>query len=88
MALETIDADGCKIMTRTAKMLRTGKGNRYRIRTIDRMAADAFLEAVLLFAHAFQHGFIALVFEQVHVIAPHGIGVFNTALTLAHGDHR
>ena len=69
-------------------MLRAGNSDRYFIRPFDHMAANAFLKTVLLGTYTIQHGFIALVCEQVHMVAPHEIGVFNAIVALTHGDDR
>ena len=52
------------------------------------MTGDAFFETVLLVAYTFQHGFITLVLEDVHVVTAHEIGVFYATIALSHGDCR
>ena len=69
-------------------MLRTGNSERYRVRTFDHMATYALFEAILPGTYTLQHGLITLVREQVHMVAPHEVGVFNTTVTLTHGDYR
>jgi len=69
-------------------MLWAGNRNRHRVLTLNRMAANTLFEAVLFFADTFVHGFITLVHQQVHVIAAHKPGVFDTLVTFAQGDYR
>ena len=88
MALETIDLHSRIIVARAAKMLRTANGDRLCVRPMDRVAAYAFLEAVLLGPHASQHGLITLVLEQGHMIAAHEVGIFNATLALSSRDVR
>jgi len=52
------------------------------------VAVDAFLEAVLLGPNTFNDSFITVMIEQIHVITPHEIGVFDALLTFNRlGDH-
>ena len=88
MTLETIDGYGRVVMAGTAKMLRAADRNWYQIRTGNGMATYAFLEAVSLAANAFEHRIITLVHEQVHMVSPHELGIFDTTLALAPGDNR
>jgi len=69
-------------------MFRTGNGNRHRVRPHDCMTGYALLEAVLLAAYAFPHGFVALVPEHGHVVTPHELGISNAAVALAPGYDR
>lgn len=55
------------------------------------MAGDALSETVLFLSFSPVYGFVTLMHQQVHVVAAHKIGVFDTLLTFApwygrHGD--
>lgn len=86
MALETIDAHSGIIVTRTTEVRRVGNRNSYCIGSVYRVAAQTLLETVLLAAYTLERGFITLVFEEFHVIAPHEVDVFDTGFALAHRD--
>ncbi len=69
-------------------MLWTGNRDRHRILTLNCVAANTLFEAVLFLTYTFVHGFITLVHQQVHVVAAHKPGVFDTLIAFAQGNHR
>lgn len=64
-------------------MFRIGNGYCLSIGIPDRMAADTVLKAESLIAQAFKHGFITLMFEQVHMVSAHKVVIGQAAFTLA-----
>jgi hypothetical protein len=88
MALEAVYLHRCIVVTGTAKMLRAGDCNCCRVGTRNGVATDAFLEAVPLCANTIAHRIVALVFEQVHMIAAHEFGIFDTTIALSHWNVR
>jgi len=52
------------------------------------VTADAFLQAVLLRADALVHGLIALMKEELHVVAAHDLRILDALRTLLRGNRR
>jgi hypothetical protein len=88
MTLETIDADGCIVMTGTAEVFRVFGAQGARIRAHDRMAVNTVFQTEWVTTQACYHGLIPLVIEKIHVITPHEIRVCDTLLTFSPGNFR
>jgi hypothetical protein len=85
VALETVNLYGCVVVTTLAKIgVRCGNA----VGGLAGMAIDASLQAVLAGSHAPSERVVALVFEQLHVVAPHEGGVLDALPTTGNLNYR
>jgi hypothetical protein len=82
MTLETVNADGCILMTDVTELIRRVDRDVFPLCILLGMAVKASLEtAARRRAITVVHGVITLMLQQIHVIAPHFIDWFYALLT-------
>ena len=86
--MKTIDFHGDIVVANPAKVLLTFDTNRFGIRTIDRMAINAFFQRKLNFAIAIVNRFVAIVAQQIHVVYAHKLGICDAGFAFSLRNHR
>lgn len=85
MALETVNLYGCVVVATLTKIgLRCGNA----VAGLAGMAIDAFLQTVFAGSHPPPERVVALVLEQLHVVAPHEGRVLDALTTTGALNHR
>ena len=88
MALETIDFHSDIVVANPAEVLLAFDTNRFGIRTIDRMAINAFFQRKLNFAIAIVNRFVTIVAKHIHVVYAHKLGICDAGIAFSFRNHR